>query len=57
MKPSELILKQRLEHAHELLTAKRFETVAEVANAVGLSPGYFSRRYRRAYRMDAMKRP
>ena len=30
-------------------------TVAEVANAVGLSPTYFSRRYRQAYRCSEIK--
>lgn len=49
MKPSELILRRRLIHAHALLTNQEYGTMAEVAYAVGLSPGYFSRRYRRAY--------
>jgi PAS domain S-box-containing protein len=49
MKPSELILRRRLIHAHALLTNQEYGTMAEVAHAVGLSPGYFSRRYRRAY--------
>lgn len=49
VKPSELILQKRLERAHELIEAKRYDTLAEVAYAVCLSPGYFSRRYRRAY--------
>ena len=55
IKPSALILKRRLERAHSLLTSNRLETVIEVANAVGLSPGYFSRRYRREYRVDSVR--
>ena len=46
-KPSALILSRRLERAHGLIESKRYETLAEVAHAVGLSPGYFSRCYRR----------
>jgi PAS domain S-box-containing protein len=49
LKPSALILQRRLERAHELIQAKRYDTLAEVAHAVCLSPGYFSRRYRRTY--------
>lgn len=48
--PAAVLLKVRLEVAHELITGRRFGTVAEVAHAVGLSPTYFSRRYRQAYR-------
>src|SRR5690606_37123504 len=47
--PAAALLKARLEAAHEMITNRRFGTVAEVAHAVGLSPAYFSRRYRRAY--------
>jgi len=49
LKPSALILQRRLERAHELILSKRYETMAEVAHAVCLSPGYFSRRYRSVY--------
>jgi len=55
MKPSELILQRRLECAHEFLRGKHYETVAELAHAVGLSSGYFSRRYRRKYRVDSIR--
>ena len=48
--PSALLLECRLRRGHELIESKHCETVAEVANAVGLSPRYFSRRYRHAYR-------
>ena len=47
--PSALILQRRLAKARELILAKRHESKAEVAHAVGLSPGYFTRRYRSAY--------
>ncbi len=47
--PAELILRRRLERGRELLATGRYATRAEVAHAVGLSPGYFSRRYRRAF--------
>jgi len=57
MKPSALILKRRLERAHALFTSKRFETISELAGAVGLSPGYFSRRYRREYKVDSVRFP
>lgn len=49
LKPSALILQKRLERAHELIESQCYETLAEVAYAVFLSPGYFSRRYRRVY--------
>ncbi len=48
--PSALLLEFRLRLGHELIESKRYETVAEVAHAIGLSPRYFSRRYRHAYR-------
>jgi len=44
--PAALLLERRLARARELIAARRHETLAEVAHAVGLSPGYFSRRYR-----------
>ena len=47
--PAAFLLARRLARANELIEARRFETVAEVAGAVGLSPGYFSRRYRQAF--------
>jgi PAS domain S-box-containing protein len=47
--PSALLLQRRLRRANELLAHRQHETVAEIAHAVGLSPGYFSRRYRRTY--------
>ncbi len=47
--PAALLLERRLKRAHEVIGQKRFETVAQVAHAVGLSPSYFSRRYRQAY--------
>lgn len=53
--PAALLLKRRLERAHELINARRHATVAEVAHAVGMSPTYFSRRYRQAYRCAAIK--
>lgn len=49
LSPSALLLKRRLERSRELIAESRFETTAEVAHAVGLSPGYFSRRYRRMF--------
>lgn len=48
--PRALLLGERLRVAHELIQNKRYETIAEVAHAVGLSPRYFSRRYRHAFR-------
>ncbi len=51
--PEAFILGRRLRRARELITERRFETQAEVAHAVGLSPGYFSRRYRQAFPPDA----
>ncbi|TVP81828.1 MAG: response regulator [Puniceicoccaceae bacterium] len=48
--PSALLLAERLRFAHELIHTQRCETVAEVAHAIGLSPRYFSRRYRHAFR-------
>jgi hypothetical protein len=44
-----LLLERRLKRAHGFVLERRVETLAEVAHAVGLSPGYFSRRYRQAY--------
>lgn len=55
MTPAALLLDRRLKKARELIDQKRFETVAQVAYAVGLSPGYFSRRYRHAYRVDTIR--
>lgn len=54
MKPSALLLQRRLACARDLITKHRYETLAEVAHTVGLSPGYFSRRYRRAYPNDTI---
>ena len=48
--PAAWLLQARLKAGHEMIGARRFTTVAEVAHAVGLSPTYFSRRYRQAYR-------
>ena len=47
--PTELLLRRRLERGRELISTGRHRTRAEVAHAVGLSPGYFSRRYQRAF--------
>lgn len=47
--PAALLLARRLGRAKELIEAGRYETMAQVAHAVGLSPGYFSRRYRQAF--------
>ena len=44
-----VILDRRLRRARQLIEDRRFETVAQVAHAVGLSAGYFSRRYRQVY--------
>lgn len=50
MSPVEYLRRQRLERAREYLENASFQTVAEVARAVGInSPGYFSRIYREAY--------
>lgn len=49
LSPSAFLLRRRLELGRELIGDGRHETMAEVAHAVGLSPGYFSRRYRRMY--------
>jgi AraC-like DNA-binding protein len=49
LSPSALILQRRLTKGRELILARRYESKAEVAHAVGLSPGYFTRRYRTAY--------
>lgn len=47
--PARFLLERRLQRAHQAIAERRFETVAEVAHAVGLSPGYFSRCYRQQY--------
>ncbi len=47
--PEAYILDRRLRRARDLIAERRFETQAEVAHAVGLSPGYFSRRYRQVF--------
>jgi PAS domain S-box-containing protein len=52
LSPSGLLLHRRLERGREFISEKRFETLAEVAHAVGMSPGYFSRRYRRKFGND-----
>jgi DNA-binding response OmpR family regulator len=44
--PVSLLTERRIQRGRVLLLAGQFETVAEVAHHVGLSPGYFSRRYR-----------
>ena len=49
LSPSALILKRRMKQGRDLLREGRFDTMAEVAHAIGLSPGYFSRRYRRTF--------
>jgi len=50
---------QRLEGlkagARDYIDGQRFETVAEVAHAVGLSPSYFSRRFRQAYACEEIR--
>jgi AraC-like DNA-binding protein len=53
--PAALLLQRRLERARELIEARCCLTAAEVAYAVGLSPTYFSRRYRQAYRCQEFK--
>lgn len=53
--PAALLLRRKLEHAHALIEARRHATVAEVAHAVGLSPTYFSRRYRQMYRCQEIR--
>jgi len=55
MTPAAYLLKHRLGNAHIMIQERRYGTVAEVAAAVGLSPTYFSRRYRQAYRCDEIK--
>ncbi len=55
MTPAVLLLARRLAAAQELIEARRYATVAEVAHAVGLSPTYFSRRYRQAFRCREIK--
>ena len=42
------ILSRRLRRARELIEGGMVETRREAAHAVGLSPGYFARRYRQA---------
>jgi PAS domain S-box-containing protein len=49
LSPSAWLLDRRLKKAHALIEEQRYDTVAQVAHAVGLSPSYFSRRYRQAY--------
>lgn len=44
--PALWLLGRRMARAKVLMDARKFETRAEVAHAVGLSPGYFSRRFR-----------
>ncbi len=51
--PAELLLRRRLERGRELIATGRYSTRAEVAHAVGMSPGYFSRRYRRAFPVES----
>lgn len=53
--PAALLLQRRLERAQTLIEARRHATVAEVAHAVGLSPTYFSRRYRQVYRCSEIR--
>ncbi len=55
LSPTALLLKHRLQTAHDMIGERRYGTVAEVASAVGLSPTYFSRRYRQAYRCEVIK--
>lgn len=43
--PSEHLRARRMDEARRLLTTGAFDTVSEVAAAVGLSPAYFSRLY------------
>lgn len=47
--PAALLISRRLQRAHALILERRYSTISEVAHAVGLSPGYFSRRYRKVY--------
>ena len=54
--PAALLLERRLQRAHGLVLERSHATLNEVAYAVGLSPGYFSRRYRQAYREDTSGR-
>lgn len=53
--PAALILERRLERARRLIKEKQHDTIAHVAEAVGMSPGYFSRRYRNAYRCSTIE--
>lgn len=55
MTPVALLLSRRLKRAEELIEQKRFETISQVAHAVGLSPCYFSRRYRHAFRVESIR--
>ncbi len=45
LSPSELLRERRLTHARDLLRRGTYETVSEVASAVGLSRAYLSRLY------------
>lgn len=59
LSPVEFMRRQRLERARDYLENGSYQTVAEVARAVGIaSPGYFSRVYREAFGQsprDALK--
>jgi signal transduction histidine kinase/DNA-binding response OmpR family regulator len=46
LSPSALLRERRLLAAREMLRRGEFETVAEIAGAVGMAPSYFSRAYR-----------
>lgn len=56
MSPAAFLLARRLARVKEWIEERRFETVAEVASAVGLSLGYFSRRYRQFFSIDHVDR-
>ena len=45
LSPSELLRRERMDVARELLEAGEYSTTSEVAAQVGLSPSYFSRLY------------
>lgn len=51
--PAALVLERRLSMAKALLDQKQVETLAQAAHAVGLSPSYFSRRFRLRFKPDS----
>lgn len=60
MSPVEFVRRERMEQARQYLETGTYDTIAEVARAVGIaSPGYFSRIYRDAFGhppKDALKK-